>query len=50
MENGHVIGKIEIILKEEVLLSLNIMLKQDIEKKHITDFCSNYCNYLLSNM
>ena len=31
MENGHVIGKIEIILKEEVLLSLNIMLKQDIE-------------------
>jgi len=54
IEKGHIVGKIEIMLKEEVLLSLNIMLKQDIEKKHITDyitdFCSNYCGYLVSNM
>ena len=54
IEKGHIVGKIEIMLKEEVLLSLNIMLKQDIEKKHITDyitdFCSNYCSYLVSNM
>lgn len=54
LQKGHIIGKIEIMLKEEVLLSLNIMLKQDVEKKsiadYIADFCSNYCSYLVSNM
>lgn len=54
VEKGHVVGQIEIILKEEVYLSLDIILKDDIEKKHITDylkdFCSNYCSYLVSNM
>lgn len=54
LQKGYVVGKIEIMLKEEVYLSLNIMLKEDIERKHITDylkdFCSNYCSYLVSNM
>lgn len=54
LQKDHIVGKVEIMLKEEVYLSLNIMLKEDIQKKQITDyltdFCNNYCGYLLSNM
>lgn len=54
LEGGHVIGKVELMLKEEVLLSRNIILKEEVEKKQIGDylkeFIKGYCRYLFDNM
>lgn len=54
LEKGHIVGRIEIMLKEKVLLIVNIMLKEEVGKKHITDYlkdlCSNYYKYLALNI
>ncbi len=54
ISKGHVIGKIEVVLKDKVLFQTDILLKQNITKKQIGDYleqiCSNYHQYLLQSM
>lgn len=54
ISKGHVIGKIEVVLKDKVLFQTDILLKQNITKKQIGDYleqiCGNYHQYLLQSM
>lgn len=53
-KKGQKIGKIKVTVKDEVLLTSNILLNQEVPKKEIGDYLSellyNYANYLISNM
>lgn len=46
VEKGSVIGEISVVLEEEVLLSRKIVLKEEVEKKQVSD----YMMQLISNM
>lgn len=51
---GENIGQLKLKLGEEVLLTRNILLKQDVDKKQIGDyleqFSKNYCKYVLETI
>lgn len=54
LEKGEEIGEIQVVLKEEVLLSRKILLKQEVNKKQIGDYLKEliekYCYYLLESI
>lgn len=54
LKKDEVIGNMEIRIKDEILLSTNILLKEEVAKKNIVDylgnFVTNYSNYLVKTM
>lgn len=53
-KKGYAIGTMQLVRKEEVLLEQKIKLKQDIEKKQVSDYLqqliSEYTYYLMDNI
>jgi D-alanyl-D-alanine carboxypeptidase (penicillin-binding protein 5/6) len=53
VNNGQIIGEIQLKLDEEILLSANIKLNQDVEKMtssdYFTQILTKFMNYLLEN-
>lgn len=54
LQKGYQVGEIQLVLKEEVLLSRKILLKQDVTKKQVGDYLKqliqHYSKYLLENI
>lgn len=54
LQKGYQVGEIQLVLKEEILLSRKILLKQDITKKQVGDYVKEliekYCHYLLESI
>lgn len=54
LEKGCEIGEIQLVVKEEILLSRKILLKQEVNKKQIGDYLKQliqqYSQYLLENI